>query len=188
MTTDFPDLNHTVSRAQARLRSAGRWVGQRLPVLRGARSEDGQAVVELALALPILLVVLLGIYDFGRAINYWNEATNLANVGARYAAVGTINTSAPCASSASVVTYIQCEAQLETPALGQTNPVKVCVDTPQGDSVGNPVTVTVSTNYNFIRTPSVLGGSVQIAPVTLTGSATMRIEQPAQNLNLAASC
>src|ERR1700720_2211329 len=53
-------------------------------------SEDGQAVVELALALPILLIVVLGIVDFGRAVNYWNDENHVANLAARYAAVGTL--------------------------------------------------------------------------------------------------
>lgn len=33
----------------------------------------GQAVVELALVLPIFIVVVLGIYDFGRALHSWSN-------------------------------------------------------------------------------------------------------------------
>ena len=51
------------------------------------RDESGTALVEFAFVLPLLLVLVLGIADFGRAFNYWIDSTHLANVAARYAAV-----------------------------------------------------------------------------------------------------
>ena len=51
------------------------------------RREDGQALVELALVIPLLLILLFGIVDFGMALNQYNNTTNLANIGARYAMV-----------------------------------------------------------------------------------------------------
>lgn len=35
------------------------------------KSRQGQAVVEMALVLPIFLLVLIGIFDFGRAMHAW---------------------------------------------------------------------------------------------------------------------
>ena len=49
--------------------------------------ERGVALVEFALVLPILLVLLFGMLDFGRAFNYWIDSTHLANEGARWAVV-----------------------------------------------------------------------------------------------------
>src|ERR671932_212438 len=49
--------------------------------------ERGAALVELALVLPVLLILLLGTIDFGKALNYWIDETHLANEGARWAAV-----------------------------------------------------------------------------------------------------
>jgi Flp pilus assembly protein TadG len=51
------------------------------------REEDGQSLVELAVVLPLLLLLLLGIMDFGRAFNYWITETQVASEGARRAAV-----------------------------------------------------------------------------------------------------
>src|SRR6266566_9303773 len=51
------------------------------------RNERGTALVEFALVLPLLLVLLLGMIDVGKAVNYWNDETHLANEAARYAAV-----------------------------------------------------------------------------------------------------
>src|SRR5687767_15882149 len=44
----------------------------------------GQALVELALVLPICLWILLGIIDFGRAYYTYIAATNAAREGARW--------------------------------------------------------------------------------------------------------
>ena len=48
---------------------------------------DGQALVEFALVLPIFLFVVIGIFEFGRAITYWHDLNNTAQVAARYAVV-----------------------------------------------------------------------------------------------------
>ena len=45
------------------------------------------ALTEFALILPLLMVLFLGILDFGKAFNYWIDQTHLANEGARWAAV-----------------------------------------------------------------------------------------------------
>src|SRR6266508_511051 len=47
----------------------------------------GAALAELALVLPLLLLVLFGMLDFGKAFNAWIDETHLANDGARLAAV-----------------------------------------------------------------------------------------------------
>ena len=47
----------------------------------------GQALVELALVLPILLLIMMGIFDFGRAVFAYNSLSNAAREGARVAIV-----------------------------------------------------------------------------------------------------
>src|SRR5919202_2382613 len=51
------------------------------------RSERGTALAELAIVIPILMVLLLGMIDFGKAFNTWIDEQHLANEGARLAAV-----------------------------------------------------------------------------------------------------
>jgi Flp pilus assembly protein TadG len=43
------------------------------------KSQRGQALVEFALILPILLAVMIGIFDFGGAYNQKNNLSFLAN-------------------------------------------------------------------------------------------------------------
>ena len=54
---------------------------------RAIRGERGAALVEFTLVLPLLLLLLLGMLEFGRVFNYWIDETHLANVAARFAAV-----------------------------------------------------------------------------------------------------
>lgn len=50
-------------------------------------SERGQSLVETALVLPILLIILMGIFDFGRAVFAYNAVSNSAREAARVAIV-----------------------------------------------------------------------------------------------------
>jgi Flp pilus assembly protein TadG len=54
---------------------------------RQSRREDGQAVVELALVLPIMLMLLLGIVQFGSVFRDYIALTDATRVGARQASV-----------------------------------------------------------------------------------------------------
>lgn len=49
--------------------------------------ERGAVAVEMAIVLPLLLLILLGIIEFGRALNVQVSLTQAAREGARYAAI-----------------------------------------------------------------------------------------------------
>jgi Flp pilus assembly protein TadG len=51
------------------------------------RNESGQAVVELALVLPLMLMLLLGIIQFGTVFRDYIALTDATRVGARQASV-----------------------------------------------------------------------------------------------------
>jgi Flp pilus assembly protein TadG len=53
-----------------------------------ARSEDGGALVEFALVVPMLLLLVFGIVDFGRAFQSSITLTNATREGARLGATG----------------------------------------------------------------------------------------------------
>ncbi|AZO63396.1 MAG: pilus assembly protein [Mesorhizobium sp.] len=54
---------------------------------RFARSEEGAAMVEMAIAITLLLTLTLGFVDFGYAFYQWNAATKAVQVGARLASI-----------------------------------------------------------------------------------------------------
>ena len=51
------------------------------------RADDGAAVVEFALVMPILALIIFGIIDFGRAFYTVNNIVSAVREGARYGAV-----------------------------------------------------------------------------------------------------
>jgi Flp pilus assembly protein TadG len=55
--------------------------------LRRNRHGRGQALVEFALVIPIFLLLLVAIFDLGRAVFAYNTLTNAAREGARMAIV-----------------------------------------------------------------------------------------------------
>jgi Flp pilus assembly protein TadG len=131
-------------------------------------SEDGQALVELALVLPVVLLILFGILDFGRALNTKNTTNHLANLGARLAAVGTVPS-----ESTSLCEYIN---KIAAPSnLKEKLGVTVTEETPP--TVGSPVTVKVTNNYHWLK---FIEGTVKVTvPTPVAGEATMRLENTA---------
>lgn len=55
--------------------------------MRRRQRAAGQGLVEFALVFPILIVVLLAIFDLGRLVFAYNDITNAARQGARSAIV-----------------------------------------------------------------------------------------------------
>ena len=56
-------------------------------VVRKRRGEAGTSVVEMAFVLPLLLLCLFAIGDFGVAFTRWNSLTNAVREGARVGVV-----------------------------------------------------------------------------------------------------
>jgi Flp pilus assembly protein TadG len=115
-----------------------------------ARDERGAAAVEFGLLLFPLILILLGIVEFGRGYNAKITLTHAAREGARAAAVGK-----PFSEVQTTVTAAA------TSLTGVTvDPIGTC--TP-----GAPVTVTV--RYPFTYDTPLFGGTV-----SLTSKGTMR--------------
>jgi Flp pilus assembly protein TadG len=138
------------------------------------RDQRGAALVEFTLVLPVLLLVLIGMLEFGRVFNYWIDETHLANVAARFAAVdrnpgpgGTLQES------------VQGQADTDELRNGGTASVpagaEVCITFPDGTSgVGDPVEAEVTVDYNWM--PFIGDAMGGVTTTTLKGSATMRLE------------
>jgi Flp pilus assembly protein TadG len=152
-------------------------LAQKLKTLK--RDESGAALVEFALVIPIVLTLLLGALDLGKAFNYWIDETHLSHEGARYAAVN--KNPGPGATLQESI-----KGQADTPELktGGTSSVpsalQVCIDFPNGTTnVGDPVRVKVIITYRFLSflVPK-LGGRTE---ATMEATSTMRLERPPTN-------
>jgi Flp pilus assembly protein TadG len=88
------------------------------PTLR-KRGQRGQAMVEFAIIVPILLTVLLGIMQLGVVYNNWVTLTDAARAGARKGAVCRSSCS-PSATAATTSAVQASAANLNQSKLGVT--------------------------------------------------------------------
>ena len=146
-------------------RRLGLWLKRRPRVLHRFRQTDtGQTLVEFAMVLPLMLILMFGIVDFGRAFYIWLTVTNAAREGARVGA--TQQPTGPIGTRISQAMGPLGTSQLTT-TLGN-------VQGPRGEAM----TVDLTYNFNFV-TPlaplvSLLGGS--LATPAITSHASMRLE------------
>lgn len=126
------------------------------------REEGGQALVEFALVALPLMLILLGIVDFARALNYYNDLTQIAGQGARAAAVNS-NPDGTTASGTSIQTaLISALDTRELKAVHSPAWTNICI-THVPTTTGDPVTVHASYEFHFIPL---------VHPVSITLSAT----------------
>src|SRR5439155_10491939 len=64
----------------------------RKPVMRPLHGRRGQNLVEVALVLPILVIMMLGIVEFGFIYFVWGSVDNAVREGARYGAINPTDT------------------------------------------------------------------------------------------------
>jgi len=157
---------------------------------RTLRKERGTALVELALVLPLLMVLLLGMVDFGKAFNAWIDETHLANEAARLAAVNYTPAGGWTADGCTdpnpnvcLARYIQRQADTTELKSGRSgdayapaqNAARICISYPAGTSttLGDPVQVTVQVQYRWL---SYLTNRIRLTDTPIVGKATMRLE------------
>jgi Flp pilus assembly protein TadG len=136
------------------------------------RSERGAALIEMALTLPLLLLVTMGAVEFGRAYQHWQVLTNAAREGARIAVLPGVDDDAV---KTRVTTYMTA-GRLSTPGAAT---ITVTRNTALGP--GTASTVVVDYPFTFIMLQPVAqlvaGGPAVGAPLTMSASAMMRNEQ-----------
>lgn len=145
---------------------------------RRLRGEQGVAMVEFALVLPLLMLVLVGIFEFGRTFNYWIDSTHLANEAARWAVVdkapGSNLQQYVCSQAATdeLQNGLQASVQFDNGSGGGF------VDSAANLDIGDPVRVTVKKTMSF----PLIGGMLRIlggtgfGNLTFSGKSTMRLE------------
>jgi Flp pilus assembly protein TadG len=147
------------------------------------RHEAGQATVEFALILPVLLFLVIVMLDLGKAFNYWIDETHLANVAARWAVVNKTPV-----TGQTIMTAVKNEADSAELRNGVT--ISFCF--PNGASNHNsgvdPVQAKATYTYQPLKflTSSFFGTFKKLGTVTIVSKATMLIEQPYDNTNYTA--
>lgn len=129
-------------------------------IARYLTNHRGQALVELALVLPVLLLLAAGTMEFGRVLHQYLIVTAAAREGARTAAVGNDDAAVIAAVEAAAAVINQGELEIAI--------------TPPARVRGSQVTVTVS-NQVQIFTP-LIRSFFPKNPYAVQGSAIMRVE------------
>jgi Flp pilus assembly protein TadG len=120
---------------------------------------DGQAMVEFVIVLPFLVMLLLGIAQFGLAFHNYLSVTDATRVGARAAAVK--RTAGACAAATAAIQNTVSAKQWET--------ISSRVTCTAGENTGEQVKVTVEYPFRIGLPGFSTSGN-------LTASATERLE------------
>ena len=128
---------------------------------RRTRRSRGQAMVEFTLILPLLMLLIFGIYQFGQTYADYIQVTNAARDGGRKALVSR--------SDASGVADVTTAAKNATWWLDKSQ-IVVAVSPAQPWAQGQTVTVTVSYPYSINLLGLVVGSG------TLKSTTTVRME------------
>jgi hypothetical protein len=123
------------------------------------KRDDGVAMTEFALILPVFILIVAGLLAFGRVLYYWIEANHVASETARWAIVDQ--------NPFSPQTLQEHAAQSSTGEF--ESDVRVCISMPDGAVLGQRLVVKVQKPFSFLP---LLG----VGAITIRGSSTMRIE------------
>ena len=124
------------------------------------KKKRGQAIVEFALILPVFILILLGIMEFGLVFHQYLVVTAASREGARVAALG--------GSDAETLTMVN------TSAVSNNAGQLTTTITPANRVKGQTVSVQV-TNPVTIRAPLIAQVFPQ-NPFPVTGTTIMRVE------------
>lgn len=148
--------------------------------------QKGVAAIEFAILVPIMLLVVFGITEFGRAFYQYNSLAKSVRDGVRYLSMRAPGAGHDIAACLAVYGNQTCEGQVLAPGL-TTSMVSVCdaMNCPgthsavsTGTGVVNLVSLSIS-GFQFVSAISFQLGTVTIGAPSMTFSpisATMRQE------------
>ena len=143
--------------------------------MKARHSERGNALIETAITMPVLLLLIVGIFEVGRAYQTWQVLTNAAREGARIS----VTPNSVEATSEALVRQYMLDGQLSEYADADVEVDKNASITVNGTTVGASQ-VTVDYPFEFIMLQPVanlvVNGSTAGQPITMRATAIMRNE------------
>lgn len=146
------------------------------------KSEKGQSLIELAISLPVILLILLGTIDFGMALFSYAILRDAAQEGALYASFNPTNSQAIENRARNILPRSD-EAIFSSPVdLRNTSTVHVEIEAIgndcQGVTKGVANSIRVNVIYDYPIVMPFAGNIIGSDTIRLTGSATNIILQP----------
>ncbi len=141
------------------------------------RESPGQSLVEFALTLPVLLLILMAIFDMGRAVYTQNVLTHAVREGARYGTIRVAETPCHCQDirTRTEDSVLGLVLQSVTVAVGSQCAGDAGCDSLEADQPANTIRVAVTHDFTAV-TPLVDRYLGQSGTITLEAASTMSIE------------
>jgi Flp pilus assembly protein TadG len=135
------------------------------------RNQRGAALIETAITIPLVLLVSVSIFEFGRAYQTWQVLTNAAREGARIAVLESYTD----AQVTSTVRNYLTGGQLPNAGTASINIVR---NEPFGSTTASRVTVNYPFQFMVLNGVArlVRGNATAGTPLTMQSSALMRNE------------
>ncbi|MBS1253228.1 MAG: hypothetical protein MAG451_02277 [Anaerolineales bacterium] len=137
----------------------------------------GQSLVEFALTLPVLLLILMAVFDMGRAVYAQNVLTHAVREGARYGAIRVAETPCHCQDIRSQTenAVFGLALQSVTVAVGSQCAGDAGCDSLEAGQESNTIRVAVTHDFTAV-TPLVDRYLGQSGTITLEAASTMSVE------------
>jgi Flp pilus assembly protein TadG len=146
---------------------------------RRGRDDRGAELIELAFVLPILLLVLAAIVDFGFLFQRWESVTNAAREGARIATLPGYSGTAGGDVEARIRSYLTATGMPGGPAV--IPPVVYTTETlPSGKTISTAtVSVSYPADFSYLGPIAALIGGTSQGSIMLRAVSVMRMETAA---------
>jgi len=151
-----------------------------IPRRRRGSPGRGQTLVEFALILPIFLLLLVGIFDFGRAIYAYNTVNNASREGGRLAITDQTlaDIQAHAAQHAASLQVVDTDVYVDYRAQATPEDEDSCRDLNGNPLVGTDAAVgciaVVRVPYTYNAATPLIGNLV--GPIVVTGETRFRVE------------
>ncbi len=143
------------------------------------RGGGGQSLVEFVLVLPIFMILVFAVIDFGLGVRSYISLTNATREGARFAAVGNAAGAYP-ADCGVIDTTVVGRVCVGMEGLDLANLQIVSVTYPDGQMPGNDVSVSAQYTYEYITPLGDLMDFISAGSfpdtITMQTSTDMRLE------------
>ncbi|OFW11686.1 MAG: hypothetical protein A3H96_03215 [Acidobacteria bacterium RIFCSPLOWO2_02_FULL_67_36] len=135
------------------------------------RNQRGAALLETAITIPIILLISVSIFEFGRAYQTWQVLTNAAREGARVAVL-------PATTNDEVVSTVTSYMTSGRLTAVGTASVSVVRNVPFGSTTASRVTINYPFTFIVLNPVAQLvsRGTTTGAPLTMQAAALMRNE------------
>lgn len=152
------------------------------------KREGGQALLEFALVLPVIVLVLISFLEIGRAVSDWNTLTNAARQGARVAAVNQLTSHTECDETRPVEDPLNahwsawgCVMAAVSQMRINSGDISITYAAPSGTTLECTSVIHVgciaSVSVTYYYTPATSLTTSLIGPITMTATSKMPVER-----------